>query len=792
LDQTELLKQLPDAPQWALFAGTAGRLLVYAGLGLFLASIVLWILQPKKPSLAKFASISFIGGAFSILGAMACLVALFVGNQFEYRYIFSHGDTATAIYYKIAGVWTAQEGSFLLWACTSAIFGLLAFRGTGIYRRWYCVVFSVFLACLCGILAYETPFDLIKEFALNGVAKVPHAGSGMTPSLQNYWVVIHPPTIFMGFGSLTVMFAMSVSAMLTGNAKEWIKITRPWTLVSASVLGLGLCMGGMWAYETQGWGGFWAWDPVENVSFVPWLFTVALIHGIIVQVTKNRWIGTNLMLGGMTFISFVYGTFLTRSGWLDGVSNHSFASMNRAALQVLIGFLATIFIFFMALFFTKGLALAKEASEDNSDGIDRENMYRFGTLFLSLLATGIALGMSWPWFTALQGGKGSAIEEPQYHLVVVWFFIPILLLMGLAPFVTWRKMTGKDLWNRVISVFSVSAGTTGFMLVAMQNPTIGVHMIPGSTVRMPGGFRMLLMPWMAILCFVSVFCVVANLWRIAEIVKRSKLTLGGFIAHIGVAVLMSGLIISRGFEQKERSNLDPALGSVHILGYTFTLDKIDRKNMLDRDGKVVFNVTAPGGEKFKADLGLYYFYNGDDPEPKPMVWPFIQKHLSHDFYMAMEGPDMFAWPKPVAFKPGETKKFAIGDPDAPIDTMSVTYQNFTRNGEPGMAGTTFGAVLHVVDDFGSFDITPTIKVGGEPDMPKIGPLFSMAFVGMDAADKSVNLQLLFNPPLYPITVFYKPMTILVWLGTAIFVLGGLMSAFARRNRPKAAEIATEL
>ncbi len=139
------------------------------------------------------------------------------------------------------------------------------------------------------------------------------------------------------------MFAMSVAAMLTGNVSEWIKVVRPWALVSVvSILGLGLCMGGMWAYETQGWGGFWAWDPVENVSFVPWLFTISLIHGVIVQVTKEALDRhAILILAGLPFLTFVYGTFLTRSGLLDKLSVHAFAEMDRFALIVLEVFLFT-------------------------------------------------------------------------------------------------------------------------------------------------------------------------------------------------------------------------------------------------------------------------------------------------------------------------------------------------------------------------------------------------------------------------------------------------------------------
>lgn len=781
MNDADLLKQLPAAPQWALLAGKCGGFLVIAGIVLFVLGIVAWAFEPKFPKLSKVGTVGFVGGCVSLIGAFGCLVALFVTNQFEFRYVFSHGDFDTALKYKLAGVWTAQEGSFLLWASCAAIFGLLAYRGTGIYKRWYTITYSLFLGTLCSILAYETPFDTVKSFVLDGVLKQPHNGTGMTPSLQNYWVVIHPPTIFLGFGALTIMFALGVAAMLTGNVVDWVKIARPWALLTIAILGLGLSMGGMWAYETQGWGGFWAWDPVENVSFVPWIFLAALLHGFIVQATKKRWIGSNLVLAGMPFLSFVYGTFLTRSGLLDKVSLHSFASMDKSALIVLRTFLIVFAAAYLLLLGIRGLKLAKQSTAADSNGLDREGMYRTGSLLLSLLAIGITIGMSWPWWSALKTGKGSAIEEAQYHMVVVWFFIPIMLLMGIAPFVSWREIKLKELFDRLVYVLSTTAGLTGFALVAIQNPKIGVHMAPGASVRMPFGYQMGLMPWMAVLIFVCFFTIIANGWKVVELFKRAKMSLGGFVAHIGLAVFMTGMLISRGFELTDRGVVDPAMGETTIMGYKIAFDHLDQKSQADRDGKVIFNVTAPDGEKFKASPGLYY-YPGDDGNPTAMVWPYIDKSFSHDFYMAMAQPELYAWQNPEEFHEGETRTIK----NDMIGSLDVTYKKFVRNGEAGVAGTTFGAELHIVDGAKTYDITPTMAIGadGSPDhgLPQVGSMYRMAMLGMNPADRSVTLQLFFSPPLYPIVLFYKPMTILVWIGTGILTLGGLMAAFSRRLR----------
>jgi cytochrome c-type biogenesis protein CcmF len=749
------------------------------------AAILLWAASGTRPFLSKPATALFVTACCSLFASLGVLALLFVQDQFEYKYVFSHGGADVSLAYKIASVWTAQEGSFLLWGCTSALFGILTIWGTGIYRRWYGIAYAAFLASICGILAYESPFNLIPQLQAHGITFLPDHGAGMTPALQNYWVIIHPPTIFTGFGSLTVMFAYSVAAMMTGNAKEWISKVRPWTLVSTSILGLGVCMGGMWAYETQGWGGFWAWDPVENVSFVPWLFCAALIHGLIVQNTKGRWTATNLFLAGVPFLAFIYGTFLTRSGLLDKVSNHSFASMDASALVILRAFMIVVAILFVGLFATKGRALAIHDRKPDTDlGLAREGFYRFAVLTVSLFASVVALGMSWPVITALRGGQGSAIEESTYHMVVAWFFVPVIIAMAIAPFVSWRSMSPRELWVRISSVLSLSAGLTGFAMLALTNAQFGVHLHGGEHVRMPFGHQMPLVPWLAFLLFGCVFVVVANSWRALESAKRSSSSLGGFVAHLGFATLMAGLILSRGFEQKESDYVQQGMPA-KLLDYTVTYKGMTGKGVTDRDSKVLFDVASPDGSHFVARPG-FYMYDKGDQEPGVQVWPHVEKSLSHDVYLSLHPPIVEVWQQPETLKPGASKV---------IDKFLVTYEAPTVAGPLGQPGATFGAKLRVTTPEGAFDVHPSETLtqnGLTHDPVAVGPSFEMFMTGMDAADKSVTVDLLFRHPLYPIDLFYKPLTSLVWFGTAIMTLGGAWSAYTRRSRsprPVAASVA---
>ncbi len=777
------LASFPEAAGWSLWAGSLGKGLIIAAIAFFLVAVLGWIFQARHILLPRLARIGFTVGALSMVGAMGCLVSLFVTDQFQFEYIFQHSAPDTSLPYKVASVWTAQQGSFLLWAVTSSVFALLSLRKAGVYTRWMGVAYSFFLGTLASILAYETPFNLMKEVVVHGKVLHPPFGTGMPPLLQNYWVVIHPPTIFTGFGSLVVPFAFAFAAMMSRNVVDWIRLVRPWALTSLAILGLGVAMGGLWAYETQNWGGFWGWDPVENVSFVPWLFVATFIHGIIVQSTKGRWMKANLWLGALPFIFFTYGTFLTRSGLLDNVSVHSFASMNRSALIILECFLATVIVGYTAVYFRRGKQAAIEASPSSpeDEGIQREGLYRIGILMVSLLAVVIAIGMSWPWFSALlQGGEKSRVEEALYHQVVVWFFIPVMLFMAVTPFVSWRAMGVKEIDKRVRQVLYITIGLLGFAIMALANPKHGIHSVPGDTVDFLFGIKLPLFGWMSVLIFLCMFVAVANTWRAVEMFKRSKGSIGGFIAHVGLATLLGGLIISKGFEQKKDVTL-PQGGSVQALGYTIAYKDLDSTKLYDRNNKVLFTVTTPDGDTFEARPALFYVHEGD--EDKPTVWPHIERQWSHDMYLSVSPPEVNVWKDPIELKVGERKEIPAFD-------MVVTYLESTMEGEPGTPSAKFGAKLKFEWQGKEYFAHPTLQMGEgqlRPDFPDALPGTKVALLQKNPADKAATLQLFYSPPQFPITLFYKPMTCLVWFGTLILFLGGLISAWSRRLRKAAPE-----
>ncbi|MCB8931827.1 MAG: cytochrome c biogenesis protein CcsA [Fimbriimonadaceae bacterium] len=768
-------------PAWSLWVGDLGRVSILAATALFAISVLGWLFAADNPRWRRVADWSFGLGALGVFTAFISLGALFVGNRFEFEYVWGHSDIANAIPYRIAGIWSGQEGSFLLWVTGASIFGLLARRGVGDYKRWFTIFYATFLGSICGILAYETPF---AHSVFEGHIVVPQNGVGLSPSLQNYWVTIHPPTIFMGFASLTVLFALAMAAMAKRDYETWIPIVRPWAILSATLVGVGLCMGGFWAYETLGWGGFWMWDPVENVSFVPWCLVLAFVHGIIVQTTRKRWHISNLLLGALPFLAFVYGTFLTRSGFLANASVHSFAEMNGSALWVLVGVLFLATFGFLGLWLVRLKQARGDTQAPQATGFHREGFYRYGAILLSAMGLAALIGMSVPLFMALAGKDPKVVEEPLYHMVVPWIFVPLMLVMAAAPFATWRGLGGKEFFRRIYNVLCITVGLAGLLLVGLRLSPLAKIADLAPIINFPMGIKANGLAWLVLLGCICLFVVVANAWRMVEMARGAKLGLGSFVSHIGIAVLMTGLILSRGFERHGETVVmkdHPGRTLNYAISY-----KGMTSDLYDRNNKLEFEVHDPHDGKllFVASPGLYYVRTPGGEE-NPMVWPFIKRAAGHDVYFTLRPPQTEG-SAPIEFQPGETKQ---------IGGLMITYEKMTREGEPGVPGTKFGAQLKVVSDQETFAANPTMEIvesgGVQPHPASIDPLFSLAMIGMNAGKQSVTLQMQLTSPMYPIEIYHKPFTSFVWGGTAIMMVGGFMSALYRRPRRKTPEAAEE-
>lgn len=768
-----------QAQPWSLFIGQLGRGTILAAGILLLLSFILAFVKGQK--VEKLRSTLYIVGLTLVPVTFLLLGVLFVKDQFQYTYVHDHSDSINELYYKVSAIWSGQEGSFLLWASASAIWALLTLRASGPYKKPYEAVLAIFLAGLAAILSFESPFKLAA--AVEGKLMVPSTGAGLSPLLQNAWNVIHPPIIFTGFGSLAIPFAFAIAAMVTGNKTDWIARARPWVIASATILGFGLCLGGFWAYETLGWGGFWAWDPVENTSFVPWIGMVALAHGLIVQSTRKKWHNANLWMAGLPFLMFLYGTYLTRSGIYTDVSNHSFAKMDRSALKVLMGMGGLAILGFVGLALARrGQGIPAKVEEPAVSTASREKLYASGVMILNGVALGTAIGMSVPLIMVLQGKQPKIVEEHLYHMVLVYLFPPMLLLMAAAPFSKWKEEGWKDLRTKLASAFSLSFGLTGAAVYALSNPSFGVGATWKDTVAFPFGVKVPALAWLGLLLGMCIFTGVANLSKALELGRRSKLGIGGVLSHVGIAVMLAGLILSRGFERKEQIFVQKG-SPASALGYNVEFQNQTKEDIFDRKNKVKFLV-ANQQQKFEVFPALYYTREGQDM--KPTVWPHIERALSHDIYFSMAPPVSDYWQEPQLVVPGtpvikegvQVENLGLST-DGPLGQIGAKFKVKLRFLvlEPGPNGT------QVQREYFAEPQLEITKEGLKPGLVPVGPHLVCGLGAIDAGTKGAQVVLLYSSAIYPIEVYYKPMTFLIYLGAGILTIGGILAGFYRRFRP---------
>ncbi|MCP4706596.1 MAG: cytochrome c biogenesis protein CcsA, partial [candidate division Zixibacteria bacterium] len=275
--------------------------------------------------------------------ATVWLFYLFLNHDFSIEYVYSYSSTDLPMYFLFSAFWAGQEGTYLLWFFLSALFGLLIIKYGKQYKLWGMTFYTVVNLFLLIMLMVASPFKSLDGF--------PVEGSGLNPLLQDFWMVIHPPMMFVAYAIAAVPFALVLAAIAKRDYSNWLKISFPIIGLTSLLLLTSNAMGGYWAYKTLGWGGYWAWDPVENTSFVPWIISIALMHGMLIERKMGAFRRSNILLTISIFLLVIYGTFLTRSGVLADFSVHSFVDLGTNA--VLISFIISFVLISLGLFFIR-------------------------------------------------------------------------------------------------------------------------------------------------------------------------------------------------------------------------------------------------------------------------------------------------------------------------------------------------------------------------------------------------------------------------------------------------------
>lgn len=581
-----------------LWPGKLGNLFIILSFVSAIIAAVAYYFKAQNPleqSWQKIARSSFYLHSFSVIGIIATLFYLILNHRFEYHYVWQHSNSELPIRYMLSCFWEGQEGSFLLWSFWHVVLGLILMKRSGDWEAPVMTVFSlvqVFLASmLLGIWVFNykigsNPFTLLREhpdFVNMPFTKMPNYlenldGRGLNPLLQNYWMTIHPPTLFLGFASTLVPFAFAIAALWKGKFTEWLKPTLPWAFFSVMILGTGILMGGAWAYEALSFGGFWAWDPVENASLVPWLTLVGAAHVMLIQKNKGGSLLTTFFLTLITFIFILYSTFLTRSGVLGETSVHSFTDMGMSG-QLLVYLL--FFVFLSIFLVVKNLK--KMPKQDNEDNLWSREFWMFiGALVLFLSSFQITVTTSIPVINKVLGTNFAPPLNPidHYNSLQVPFAIIIALLIAVGQFFKYKKTDSKEFVRKITVSFAISL--LGSVTIAAALQLLNFNYV------------------LLLLC--SLFAVTANADYMLRILKGKIRLAGASIAHIGFGLILLGALISTSKQEiisRNTSGID-----ITSLGEKFSNNDNIMLNLNDTLRMGDYFVTFTG--KRKEGVNIYY------------------------------------------------------------------------------------------------------------------------------------------------------------------------------------------
>src|SRR6478609_7771983 len=426
-------------------------LVLCLGLALYALAAGGYAAAARKRRLARSAQNAlFAAFASTVVAAIVLLTAL-LRHDFSFTYVAEHTSRRLPTPYTISAFWGGQEGSLLLWLLIltglSTLAVLLARRTASDLLGWVVPVLALVASFFAFMLvAVSSPF---------ATQVAPADGAGLNPSLQNPYMMIHPPLLYLGYVGLTIPFAFAAAALLSGRVDErWIIVTRRWTLLAWTALGIGILLGAKWAYEEVGWGGYYAWDPVENAALMPWLAATAFLHSVMVQERKNMLRVWNAVLVSLAFCLSLFGTFLTRSGVISSI--HSFTQSSIGPW--LLGFIAVAATFCTVLIFWR---LPKLRTKTRLESLaSREAAFLYNNLLLIAFTLTVLWGVAFPLLSELVRGEKITVGPPYFDFFLRVLGLPLLLLMGIGPLVAWRRSSLRALGASLVgpAVFALASG----------------------------------------------------------------------------------------------------------------------------------------------------------------------------------------------------------------------------------------------------------------------------------------------------------------------------------------------
>ncbi len=525
----------------------------------------------------------YLNFAFVLLST-AGLVYAFLTDQFQIQYVWGHSERAMPDVYKFSALWGGMEGSLLLW-----LFILTLFSAVYVFAHRNENRYSYTSGTVLGLLVVQLFFLALLNFPSFPFAsvpggRIPNEGSGLNPLLQNPGMAVHPPLLYLGFVGLTIPFAQATGALLSGHLDDhWLENARTWSLVAWMILGVGIMRGGLWAYQELGWGGYWAWDPVENASLMPWLLVTAFIHSIMIQKHRGMLKVWNIILAFLAFAFTILGTFLTRSGALASV--HTFAQ-NKTLSITFLSFLGLIVVACIGLLSWRWNRM--ESSSSLESFLSREFMFVLNNLILVGITFVICWGTLFPFLSEWVTGTRQTVGPPYFNMVTIPLFLLLIFTTGVGSLIGWGQASWTNLRrNFTLPLIGFLVSIAPFWWI-VTNYATALHDIQGS-------FKQNLSYLYTTLAFsLTVFTALTMLQeyvratasrvrRFGENIlvaffrafSKNHRRYGGYLAHLGLLVVVVGVATSSAFRTETVRTARPG-EQFQVTGYTVKFENIER------------------------------------------------------------------------------------------------------------------------------------------------------------------------------------------------------------------------
>jgi cytochrome c-type biogenesis protein CcmF len=496
-----------------------------------------------------------------VTACMLLLVYAFLTFDFSVRYVATNTNRGTPFYYRITALWGSLEGSIILWTWMLSLYTLIV---VGQYRRRQPTYYPWVLAVMLGVAAFFLLVMAIPAPPFERLTPVPADGRGLNPLLEDSGMITHPVALYLGFTGFTVPFAFAMAALIIGRTgEEWITITRRWTIVAWYFLSLGLLIGGWWSYHVLGWGGYWAWDPVENAAFMPWLTGTAFLHSVMVQERRHMLKLWNLTLIILTFGLTLFGTFLTRSGIIGSV--HAFTQGSIG--QFFLGFLA---LGLLGSFSLLAWRMDRLRSHSELDSVlSRESMFLLNNLFLVAAAFTVFFGTVFPLLSEAVKGVKVSVGAPFFNLVNIPIFLSLLLLMGIGPLIAWRRASAENLKRNFLK-------------------PVGAGIVAAAVLYVAGVGNALTVTCLGLVVFVT-GTIVLDFYRASRarrrtgdawgeatwgLLLRQNRRYGGFVVHLGILLIAVGVAGSQSWSVQTETSLERGQ-SAELAGYRVRFDGLE-------------------------------------------------------------------------------------------------------------------------------------------------------------------------------------------------------------------------